>query len=111
MSGTPETARENGKLGGRPKGTIGPNTYKAQMIREHILEIIEKEIDPMAQALVAKAKQGDHQAFKELFDRAMGRAAQAVDITSAGEPLEGAKDVDVEALAKLMAAELKKKKI
>lgn len=94
---------------GRPKGTVGSNTLKAQAIRQRILDKIEEEFDPMTTALFEKAKLGDVQAFKELFDRAMGKAAQSVDVTTGGEQFPNISEIDVKTLAAKMAAEIRKK--
>lgn len=66
--------RENAKKGGRPKSTA---TLKTQQQREILLEILENEIHEIYDALIEKAKKGDVQAAKEIFDRAYGKAPQA----------------------------------
>jgi hypothetical protein len=40
--------------------------------------MVFNEITPIGQKLIAKAKTGDVQAVKELFDRAFGKAPQAI---------------------------------
>lgn len=85
--GTIDTARNNGKKGGRPKGTLGSNTKKAQKIRDYILRRLHKDIAPMVDSLIIKVKSGDVPAFRELTDRAMGRPQQALDVTTGGQPL------------------------
>lgn len=74
--------------GGRPKGTTGSNTKQAQKIRDYILKRIKSEIKPMVDALMVKViVDKDEKAFRELFDRAMGKPHQAMDVTSGGQPL------------------------
>ena len=71
MSG--QISRENGKHGGRPKGT---NAITAEMMRERIAEMLEPQVKDIVQALIKKAKKGDIRATKELFDRAYGKSVQ-----------------------------------
>lgn len=93
---------------GRPKGTVGSNTKKAQGIRDYILTRIEDEKGDLINALVDKAKSGDTQAFKELMDRGMGKAQQAIDITTDGDKIESNASVDIDALAIAMSEQIKK---
>lgn len=55
---------------GRKKGYAAKNAEEA---RKFISEKVSKEIGPIVNALIKKAKQGDIRAAKELFDRAYGR--------------------------------------
>lgn len=77
----------NNHKGGRPKGSVGANTLRAQKIREYILKQIEKELAPMIAAMINKVKKGDTLAFKELLDRAMGKATESIDVTSNGQTI------------------------
>jgi hypothetical protein len=63
---------------GRKKGEA---TLVGERIRNKISEMIEKEQVPLIKALLDKAKKGDVFAFKELFDRAFGRASQAIELS------------------------------
>lgn len=74
---------------GRPKGSVSEETRKKLAITKYILEQVEKELAPMVSALIAKAKNGEVQAFKELLDRCLGKAKESVDITSVGERITG----------------------
>ncbi len=76
-----DTARENGKLGGRPP-------LFATKLRRALIEIAEREADELAKVLMSKAKTGDVPAIKEMMDRALGKAIQNVDITSDGESIK-----------------------
>lgn len=73
MSG--DTSRENGKKGGRPKNV---STIKAEEARNILAQMVFDEITPIAKKLIEKAKNGDVQAIKELWDRAFGKAPQAI---------------------------------
>lgn len=82
---------------GKPKGTKQPQTLEKEMARAQLAEIVAAEIHPIAMALLKKAKAGDVMAARELFDRAWGKAPQAVDVTSKGEQLG---NIDQAALVK-----------
>ena len=59
----------------------------AENTRAYIAQYLNDNIQPMIEAIGAKAMKGDVFAFKELYDRAHGKASQAVDVTSKGEAL------------------------
>ncbi len=80
-----EASRENGKKGGRPKGTPTVVTIAREKAREYLSRRVEEEIAPIADNLIKKAKTGDVPAIKELFDRAWGKSKESVDITSEGK--------------------------
>jgi hypothetical protein len=63
---------------GRPKGSKDPNTLVREKTLYALREMVMKEIGPVTRALIAKAKEGDVPAIKELFDRAFGKAPQAL---------------------------------
>lgn len=79
-----QASRLNGAKGGRPKGK---RSLEGEMLRDYISSVIEKEKAPIISALIEKAKSGDVMAFKELMDRAYGKAMQPTDITSDGESI------------------------
>ena len=60
---------------GRKKGFSAKNAEEA---RKLLSQMVLDEIEPIGRALINKAKKGDIQACKELFDRAWGRARQEV---------------------------------
>lgn len=66
----------------------GVASILAEKTRAYIAERLNKDIEPMYEALSKKAKKGDVFAFKELYDRAHGKAAQSIDHTTAGEKFE-----------------------
>jgi len=68
---------------GRKQGTSSKNAEEAIRL---ISEMVIKEIKPIREALILKAKNGDVTAIKELFDRAFGRSLQSVDVTSVELP-------------------------
>lgn len=86
--------RSNGKLGGGRNnkgqflkghkysvGNLGNTNLHARALKTALLEAVtEKDIEAIAKKLLSKAKAGDIQATKELFDRLWGRAIQEVDI-------------------------------
>ena len=73
-----QTARENGRKGGRPKGKKNKATLAAEAYRLYIVSQVIKEKGPIVAAMIGKARNGDVQAFKELNDRALGKAPQAI---------------------------------
>lgn len=81
MAGTPEIARENGKKGGRPKGSKATHTIQAEAGKQLLIQMYMENVRPLNQILIDKALGGDIQALKELHDRVHGRAPQAVNIT------------------------------
>jgi len=62
--------RENA---GRKKGFAAKNAEEARRI---LSEMTIKEIGPIGQALIEKAKRGEVPAIRELFDRAFGKSPQ-----------------------------------
>lgn len=72
---------------GRPKDSKEGQTLVKEKALLVLREMVLREIEPIALALIEKAKTGDVAAVKELFDRAFGKAPQA--ITGAdGGPLQ-----------------------
>ena len=55
---------------GRKQGYAAKSAEEARKV---FAEMISKEIEPIAQALIKRAKNGDVSAAKELFDRAWGK--------------------------------------
>lgn len=51
-----KSSRENGKLGGRPLGTLNPETIKRNEMRQKMLERIEQEFNPLMDAAIDLAK-------------------------------------------------------
>ena len=71
---------------GRKPGFAAKNAEKA---REVLSEMVMREIQPIGAVLIAKAKDGDVTAARELFDRAFGKASQTskVDLTQTVGPI------------------------
>jgi hypothetical protein len=69
------TSADNGRLGGRPKA---PHTIATEALKKFIIEKVTAEKEPIINALIAKAKDGDVPAIRELYDRALGKATQPV---------------------------------
>lgn len=69
---------------GRKKGVIA---LAFERTRAKVAEMVEKEIEPMTQAMIEKAKKGDAPAFKELLDRGFGKVKEQVDLTSDDEKI------------------------
>jgi len=51
-----KSSKENGKLGGRPLGTLNPETLKRIEIRQKMLDRIEQEFQPLMDAAMDLAK-------------------------------------------------------
>lgn len=81
------TSIENGKRGGRPVGSKDPHTFEREQARAVLIEKVKENIEPIADALIDKARQGDVQAIRELLDRAWGKTPQAVTGEN-GEPIQ-----------------------
>lgn len=79
MSATPEIARENGRKGGRPKGSI-----TKPKISDFITHLEFKTIMLKAKEL---AIAGDKDMIKFVGEQYMGKAAQSIDHTTGGEKL------------------------
>lgn len=62
---------------GRPPGLKNKKTIRLEKMQEAFMETyiatVEKEIQPLAKALIKKGLKGDVPAIKEAFDRAMGK--------------------------------------
>lgn len=63
---------------GRPKDSKDKQTLVKEQALLLLREAVLKEITPVTKALIKKAKTGDVPAIKELFDRAFGKAPQAI---------------------------------
>jgi hypothetical protein len=63
---------------GRPKDSKEKQTLVKEAALLRLRELVLKEIDPITESLIKKAKTGDVPAIKELFDRAFGKAPQAI---------------------------------
>ena len=63
---------------GRPKDKKEKQTLVKEAALLALREMVLAEITPITQALIAKGKTGDVQAIRELFDRAFGKAPQAI---------------------------------
>jgi hypothetical protein len=104
-------SKENGKKGGRPKGTKTTVTIAREKAREYLARRVEEEIQPIANKLIEKASTGDVPAIKELFDRAWGKPAQALEVSGKDG---GAIVVDVDSIKTMSDEEINellKKKI
>ena len=64
------------KLGGRHKGK---SRILADKALEYIRERVAEEIEPIMDALISKAKEGDISAIRDLFDRAFGKAKETIE--------------------------------
>ena len=72
---------ENGKLGGRPKGSKARHTLEAEQGKAALVRAYLENIKPINQAIVTKAITGDIQAIKELHDRVYGKPNQPIEGT------------------------------
>ena len=75
-----DTARENGKLGGRPRGSKARHTLQAEAIRAYLIEEVIKQKVGITKALIKKAKSGDITAIKEVYDRVLGKPKEQVEL-------------------------------
>ena len=96
---SPKTARENGKLGGRPRGSLGKTALIGMEIRKQLAERVRKQYDKLMKAKMDLAlghlvqdinedgqqriyeKSPDGKAIEYLFDQTIGKAAQKVEVS------------------------------
>jgi hypothetical protein len=64
---------ENGKKGGRPKGSKASHTLQAETGRAFVVATIAKNLGPLIEAMVERATNGDVRAFDALMDWGWGR--------------------------------------
>lgn len=64
---------------GRPKGSVSKSTLQALKAKEQLIAEYIKNIKPINEALIKKARQGDIQAIRELHDRVYGKSMQPVE--------------------------------
>lgn len=76
MAAPAHIARENGKKGGRPKGSVAKHTLLAAKGMELLVQMYYENVRPLNQALIDKALSGDIAAQKELRDRVHGKSIQ-----------------------------------
>lgn len=69
---------------GRPKAS---RTIEKEKLKDYIAEQVALHGPEIVSVLLDKARQGDVQAIRELFDRGFGKPSQAVDVTTKGEPI------------------------
>ncbi len=74
-----QTSKENGKLGGRPKGYAA---LEAERQRDYVARKLVKEFAPIVKKAIEQAKNGDKSAREWLTDRAFGKTPQAVDLSN-----------------------------
>jgi len=81
---------ESGNPAGKPKGTLDFKTVLARAIKKIASDKTLDLKDPET-AMVVKAYQealkGDFKFYKDITDRAYGKAQDQLDITSGGKPL------------------------
>ena len=78
MSAPAHIARENGKKGGRPKGSKSASTIKAEEAKKVLIQAYLDNITPINEALIKKAKGGDIYAIRELHERVYGKVTQPI---------------------------------
>lgn len=90
--------KPNGNNGRNKKGQFGkgnecakghedPQRRKSQSLRQALLKAVTaKDITDIVKALKDKAKKGDIQAIKEIFDRCLGKSEQPI-TGSGGGPI------------------------
>lgn len=68
---------------GRKKGF---SALEAEKAREFIAQKVSANLELITNALLKKAKKGDIRAIQILFDRALGKVAQAPDLLEVEDP-------------------------
>lgn len=64
-------------------------TLAKELAFELFIKMVEKEKEPIFNAVINSAKQGNIQALKEIFDRWFGKVKENMDITTLGDKIEG----------------------
>ena len=77
-----QTSIENGKKGGRPKGSKATHTLDIIEAKKYVTERIIRELKPLIDVQLKKAKQGDFRAFEELMKRGIGRVREDIDVSA-----------------------------
>ena len=75
-----DTARANGKLGGRPVGSKSKKTLEAEGYRAILMAKVFEKAKPLVEALVQKGLGGDIAALKEIHERVLGKVTDKVDV-------------------------------
>lgn len=78
---------ENGKLGGRPKGSVSLETKRKQAFERLFIQSVNKEKKAIIDAAIAKAKNGDAKIIIDLLNRIIGKPTEYLDHTSKGEQI------------------------
>ena len=68
------------KGAGRKKGSKATHTIEAEKAREFIIRKLVESLEPIVNKMIEQAKKGDRFAREELFNRAMGRPPQALEL-------------------------------
>ena len=71
------------KGAGRKQGFAAKNAEEARRL---LSDMVMREIIPIGEALVIKAKNGEVAAIRELFDRAWGKSRQSHEVTTKEDP-------------------------
>ena len=81
-------SRKNGKLGGRPAGSIEDTTAYKKAFTAYVVSRVFSDKEALIDAMLEKAKNGDVTAFTALRDTAIGKPAQAVELSGQnGQPM------------------------
>lgn len=59
---------------GRPKGSLATHTIQAQALKKMLIRRVLEEKEPIVEALINQAKEGQIQALKEVFERVLGKS-------------------------------------
>ena len=86
---------------GNPGGPGNPYARRTAALRSALLDAVtEADIRAVALTLVARAKDGDMAAIRELLDRLIGKAAPQQADSIELEPLQALTDVQLQAVAR-----------
>lgn len=77
---------KKGGNGGAREGAGRPK-LEATVLRRVLIEKLEKNAGPIADALIARGLEGDVPALRELLDRGLGKPVQGIDHTTNGKDL------------------------
>lgn len=76
----PKTSKENGKLGGRPVGSLNKSTLTALEARQLLIEKYMLRQEKIDNALLDEAEAGNVPAIKEVYDRVYGKAKSEIEL-------------------------------
>ena len=78
---SPETSRENGKLGGRPEGSKNQSTLDREHAREYYLEQLKSNVEKLTQVHVEQALKPENGKEREYaLNQLIGKPVEKMEV-------------------------------